>query len=45
MNNEDKKIEDKKSDMIDFMNEKSDIKSKMNTQIQWNFKKIKYTLK
>ena len=34
---EDKKIEQKKTDMIDFMNEKSDIKSKMNTSLTMKY--------
>lgn len=33
LNEEDKKIEQIKADMIDFMNEKSDIKSKMNATV------------
>ena len=37
LNAEDKKIEDKKSDMIDFMNEKSDIKSKMNATLTMKY--------
>ena len=37
LNEEDKKIEDMKANMIDFMNEKSDIKSKMNATLTMKY--------